>query len=82
MRLFCVCVVLYVGSGLATDLSLVQGVIPSVKMITELKKRPGPCKSHLKKKKSGVSDVTWTEWLDQGISLRAKYAADRVGQSY
>jgi hypothetical protein len=30
MRLFCVCVVLCVGSGLATGLSLVQGVIPSV----------------------------------------------------
>jgi uncharacterized membrane protein YjgN (DUF898 family) len=31
MRLFCVCVVLYVGSGLATGWSLVHGVLPSVK---------------------------------------------------
>jgi hypothetical protein len=30
VRLFCVCVVLCVGSGLATGLSLVQGVLPSV----------------------------------------------------
>jgi hypothetical protein len=28
--LLCVCVVLCIGSGLATDLSLVQGVLPSV----------------------------------------------------
>jgi hypothetical protein len=31
MRLFCVCVVLCLGKGLATGLSLVQGVLPSVK---------------------------------------------------
>jgi hypothetical protein len=31
MRLFCVCVVLCLGSGLATSRSLVQGVLPSVK---------------------------------------------------
>jgi hypothetical protein len=31
MRLFCVCVVLCLGSGLATGGSLVQGVLPSVK---------------------------------------------------
>jgi hypothetical protein len=30
VRLFCVCVVLCVGSGLATGWSLVQGVLPSV----------------------------------------------------
>jgi type II secretory pathway component PulK len=29
--LFCVCVVLYLVSGLATSWSLVQGVLPSVK---------------------------------------------------
>jgi hypothetical protein len=42
MRLFCVYVVLCLGSGLATSWSLAQGVLPSVKMITELNKRPGP----------------------------------------
>jgi hypothetical protein len=31
MRLFCVCVVLCLGSGLVTGWSLVQGVLPSVK---------------------------------------------------
>jgi hypothetical protein len=31
MRLFCVCVVLYLGSGIATGWSLVQVVLPSVK---------------------------------------------------
>jgi hypothetical protein len=31
VRLFCVCVVLCVGSGLATGSLLVQGVLPSVK---------------------------------------------------
>jgi hypothetical protein len=30
VRLFCVCIVLCVGSGLATGWSLVQGVLPSV----------------------------------------------------
>jgi hypothetical protein len=30
MRLFCVCVALCIGSGLATGLSLVQGVLLSV----------------------------------------------------
>jgi hypothetical protein len=31
MRLFCVCVVLCVGSGLAEGRSLVQGILTSVK---------------------------------------------------
>jgi hypothetical protein len=31
VRLFCVCVVVCVGTGLATDWSRVQGVLPSVK---------------------------------------------------
>jgi hypothetical protein len=42
MCLFCVCVVLCLGRGLATSWSLVQGVLPSVKMIMKSKKRPGP----------------------------------------
>jgi hypothetical protein len=47
VRLFCVCVVLCVGSGLWTGLSLVQGVPPSVQKKKEkrkLKKTPGPNK--------------------------------------
>jgi hypothetical protein len=42
MHLFCVCVTLCLGSGLATGWSRVQGALPSVKMITELNKKPGP----------------------------------------
>jgi hypothetical protein len=42
MCLFCVCVVLYLGRGLATSWSLVQGILPSVKMIMKLKKKPEP----------------------------------------
>jgi hypothetical protein len=41
MCLFCVCVVLYLGRRLATSRLLAQGVLPSVKMIMKLKKRPG-----------------------------------------
>jgi hypothetical protein len=37
VRLFCVCVVLCVGTGFATDWSLVQGVLPTLyKKITEM----------------------------------------------
>jgi hypothetical protein len=37
---FCVCVVLCLGSGLATGQSLVQGVLPSVKLLKRLKEKP------------------------------------------
>jgi hypothetical protein len=40
VRLFCVYVVLCVGSGLATGWSLAQGVLPTVYRIKKLKKRP------------------------------------------
>jgi hypothetical protein len=40
VRFFCVCVVLCVGSGLATDWYPVQGVLPTVWKIKKLKKRP------------------------------------------
>jgi hypothetical protein len=40
VRLFCVCVVLRVDSGLATGWSPVQGVLPTVYKIKKLKKRP------------------------------------------
>jgi hypothetical protein len=42
MCLFCVCVVLCLGRGLATSWSLVQGVLPSVKLSRNGNKRPGP----------------------------------------
>jgi hypothetical protein len=44
VRLFCVCVVLCVGRGLATGWSTVQGVLPTVYRIKILKKRPRPNK--------------------------------------
>jgi hypothetical protein len=44
MRSFFVCAVLCVGRGLATSLSLVQGVLPSVNKITKLNKRAEPNK--------------------------------------
>jgi hypothetical protein len=40
VRLFCVCVVLCVGSRLATAWSPFQGVLPTVYKIKKLKKRP------------------------------------------
>jgi hypothetical protein len=40
VRLFCVCVVLRVGSGLSTGRSPVQGVLPTVYRIKKVKKRP------------------------------------------
>jgi hypothetical protein len=44
VRLLCVCVVLCIGSGLATGWSPVQGVLPTVYGIKKLKKRPSPTK--------------------------------------
>jgi hypothetical protein len=40
VRLFCVCVILCVGSDLPTGWSPVQGVLPTVYRIKKLKKRP------------------------------------------
>jgi hypothetical protein len=44
VRLFCVCVVLCVGSGLATDWFPVQGVVLNVYRIKKLKSGQGPRK--------------------------------------
>jgi hypothetical protein len=44
MRLFCVCVLLCVGSGIATGWSPVQGVLPTVCRFKKLKKRQRPNK--------------------------------------
>jgi hypothetical protein len=40
VRSICVCVVLFVGSGLATGWFPYQGVLPTVYLIDKLKKRP------------------------------------------
>jgi hypothetical protein len=42
VRLFCVCVVLCVGCDLTRGWSPVQGVVPNVYRIINLKKRPKP----------------------------------------
>jgi hypothetical protein len=42
VRLFCVYVVLCVGTGLVTGWSPVQGVLPTVYKIKKLKKLPNP----------------------------------------
>jgi hypothetical protein len=44
VRLFYVCVVLCVGSGLATGSSPAQGILPTMYKSNKLKKRPGPNK--------------------------------------
>jgi hypothetical protein len=52
MCLFCVCVVLCLGRGLATSRSLVQGVLPSIKMIMKVKEEVrahGGCRASEKK---------------------------------
>jgi hypothetical protein len=65
VHLFCVCVVLCVGSGLAIGWSLIQGVLTiCVKKITKLKKRPGPNKglySHWWMKMN--EERSWPPWL-------------------
>jgi hypothetical protein len=42
VRLFCVCVDLYVGSGLETGWSPVQGVLPTAYRVKKLKKKKTP----------------------------------------
>jgi hypothetical protein len=45
VSLFCICVVLCVGSGLATGRSPVKGVLPTVYRIKKLKQRPRPTRT-------------------------------------
>jgi hypothetical protein len=57
VHLFCVCVVLCVGSGIATGSSPVKGVLPTVYRIKKLRKRSRPNKglqSHNKIKLKSV----------------------------
>jgi hypothetical protein len=77
MCLFCVCAVLYLGSGLATSWSLVQGVLPSVKMIMKLKKRPGPM---------GAVEPVKKIWLEEiahkDTSIIVEYVHTRIFQMF
>jgi hypothetical protein len=54
VRLFCVCVVLCVGSDLAMGWSPDQGVIPTVYRIKKLKKRPRSIKKNCRAIDSSV----------------------------
>jgi uncharacterized membrane protein YsdA (DUF1294 family) len=68
VRLFCVCVVLCVGSALATAWSLVQGVLPTVYRIKKLKKRP-------RSNKKGLYSHRWVGgwvggWMDMETVAR------------
>jgi hypothetical protein len=51
VRLFCVCVVLCVGGGLATGLPPVQGVLPNLYTIRKIERRPRPNKMTAKPNK-------------------------------
>jgi hypothetical protein len=70
VHLFCVCVVLCVGSSLMMGWPLIQGVLPTVYRITKLKKRPRSkgLQSHserikiLKLKQVGWWQVTLSGW--------------------
>jgi hypothetical protein len=58
--LFSVCIVLCVGSGLATGWSPVQGILPTVYRVTKLTKRPRPNKwlqSHNNKNNNNNNNV-------------------------
>jgi hypothetical protein len=57
------CVVLCLGRGLATSWSLAQGVLPSVKMIMKLKKRPGPIGAVDPVKKNTCDLFTWRSYI-------------------
>jgi hypothetical protein len=56
--LFYVCVVLCVGSGLATDWSLVQGVLPTVYRIKNLKKRPRSNKKAVEPQRKKINMIS------------------------
>jgi hypothetical protein len=67
VHLFCVYVVLYVGIGLATGWSPVQGVLPTVYRIQKLEKRPRPKQRGVKSKVVHVlNKLSTTPWRRMG----------------
>jgi hypothetical protein len=65
MRLFYLCVVLCLGSGLAKGWSLAQESYRQWKMITDLNKTPGPWmgwKGHWKKWRLSTAQIKNSEW--------------------
>jgi hypothetical protein len=67
VRLFCVCVVLCVGSGLATGWFPVQGVLPPVYSIKKLKKRPSSNKRHVEPLKRKNVELLCERWIDTDL---------------
>jgi hypothetical protein len=70
VRLFCVCVVLCVGSGLATGLSPVRGVLPAVCRLRNWKSWKGPAKGYRsREKKERILTLARVSmaWSDQYI---------------
>jgi hypothetical protein len=76
--LFCVCVVLSVGSGFAMGWSPVQGVLPTVQRIKKPKKRPRPIKRAQRSINNNVihavNTVPWRVWWTKGLLKRGKHA--------
>jgi hypothetical protein len=67
--LFCICVVLCVGRGLATGCYPVQGVLPNVYRIKKLKKRPRSkgLKSHRERERERERErqrECWPTWQE------------------
>jgi hypothetical protein len=68
VRLFCVCILLCVGSSLATNWSPVQGVLPAVYRIKKLKKRPRPNKGlYCNNNNNNNNNNNSVEWVNDMI---------------
>jgi hypothetical protein len=70
VRLFCVCIVMSVGSGLATGWSPVQGVLPTVYRIKKLKKRPRSNKRTVEPQIDGRTDGRTNRQTDRSMALK------------
>jgi hypothetical protein len=62
LRLFCICVVLCVGSGFVTDWSPVNGVLPTMYKIKKLRRRPVFNKELESRTKSSINIWLSTTW--------------------
>jgi hypothetical protein len=74
VRVYSVCVVLCVGSGLAKGWSPVQGVLPTEYRIRKLKRRPRPNIRAVEPSKERIKSC-----LDQKTEKKAKAKAKHKG---
>jgi hypothetical protein len=72
LRLTCVCVVLFVGSCLATGWCPVQGVLPNVYRIKKLKKRPMSKKRTVEPLIDGWTNGRMDWWVDRQTDGRTE----------